>query len=177
MPLENQEAAHRKLEAANTSIYPGLKIESTEWISKDSLNRVHSTLILRVACAEMANRLIERGLIYKYSFKTVDLYEQTARIQQYIKCQGYGHFHANCTSQQRCAHCAQGHRSDTCAHKDKKHKEKWKCAVCGGNHKTFTILCTERREEWERVKFQLATKSRYHPITRSTQSRNTREMC
>ena len=68
----------------------------------------------------------ENGIISK-----VEGFKTTPLILQCFKCQGFGHKAPNCTKNEKCVVCGEGHSHKNCPNKEKR---KPKCANCRGFH-------------------------------------------
>ena len=55
------------------------------------------------------------GIIFK-----IEEFRITPSIQQFFKCQGFGHKAKNCTKKQKCVVCGEAHSHKNCSNKDKK---------------------------------------------------------
>ena len=144
----NAQATIKSLEKQNEQLHPGLQICRIAWTKRAvSEAKIHSSLIVEVATAETANRLIKEGLLQDYSHRICEYFDKNCRLKQCFHCQKYGHTGTACKNALRCAGCAQGHRSQAC----KAPADRRKCAVCGGNHPAWSHLCPVRKEEKERL--------------------------
>ena len=149
-----------KLEGMNTTFHPGLKIVSARWISKDSCNKDFSSMVLNVADANMANRLIQHGLLYEYQSRVVEYYEPASRIHQCFKCQGYGHMTYRCPNKQACGYCAGEHPTADCEIKEQQAHHR--CGACKGKHVAWHPECPARKSDWKRSKETLKNKPMLH---------------
>ena len=143
-----QEKGIAELEKQNDVLHPGLRINRIAWTKKAVIEaKTHSSLIIEVATAEMANRLIKEGLLQDYSHRVCEYFDKICRIKQCFNCQKYGHVGSACRNAMRCASCSMGHQSSSC----KAPLDQRKCAVCGGRHSAWSFDCPVRKEEKERL--------------------------
>ena len=97
-PRDAFEENTKLLKKENDRLHPGLKIADVRWMSKVEGKKDYSSLIVEVASAEHANRIIIEGVIYRYDLKLVEVYDRTIRVTQYFKYQRYrGHISRACT--------------------------------------------------------------------------------
>lgn len=70
------------------------------------------------------------------------------RLKQCFKCQVYGHLSMSCTSPKNiCGKCSSDtHLTRDCPLKGLEGKASWKCALCGGNHRTSHYSCPVRQK-------------------------------
>ena len=82
---------------------------------------------------KQAEALISGGLICQKTciICKVEEFRITPSIQQYFKCQGFGHKAKNCTKKQKCVVCGEAHSHKDCPNRNKKAP---KCANCRGPH-------------------------------------------
>lgn len=91
--------------------------------------------------------MIDGGVCHESDIKTTQFYDPRCRVQQCLKCQGYGRKTYGCKNSQRYAYCAQDHRSESCPHKQT--QSMWKCGACRDTHKAFDPQSHKRRIEKE----------------------------
>jgi hypothetical protein len=128
------------LQEQNQTLHPNLRISRAKWLKPQySAEQVHASLVLGLPSAEMADRVIQRGLVSSFTLHLVEYYSPSFRITQCFKCQGYGHIATNCRKGDTCGHCAQSHRSQDC-----EQKEQHKCANCGRRHPAWSGECKAR---------------------------------
>ena len=82
--------------------------------------------------AEQANVALQTGLIWDSEYKKIELYNRAYQIQKCFCCHRYGYISAQCSGQQKCDICAEGHRLEDCPFKD---LGKRKCVSCEGPHR------------------------------------------
>ena len=159
------------IEEASAKIHPGLKVDKTEWLTRDFDKKDYSSLIVWVTSAEVANRLIQWGITIESDIKTVQYYDRECRMKQCLKCQEYGHLTYACKNDQRCAHCAQDHRTETCPNTKK--EDHWKCGACKGKHRAFDPRCPKRQTEKQRIKNAERVRPVLHAVRAKTTGKST----
>lgn len=107
----------------------------------------YSSLILNIATSEIANELVQKGLVEAGEIKKVEKYEQSASVLQCFRCQGYGHMARGCTKSVKCAEYGQVH--DTREHQTKGQGANKACVACGQNghpawHSKYPVRLRER---------------------------------
>ncbi len=162
MPKDIEKEGARALTKANKGIHPEVTIEKVEWLTKESEQKRYASLVVRVASAEVANKLIDEGVCHEADIKTTQFYDPGCRVHQCLKCQGYGHKTYGCKNKQRCAYCALDHRSEHCSHKQA--RDMWKCGACRGTHRAFDPQCHKRQAEKERIKRATKHRPLYHAV-------------
>ena len=79
--LSDEERA-RLLQKENERLHPGLRIVRTSWLRNPAYNKNPATaIIIEVASATQANRLITEGIIMQCELKPTELYESGCRIK------------------------------------------------------------------------------------------------
>jgi hypothetical protein len=162
MPKDIEKEGAKTLTKFNKGIHPEVTIEKVEWLTKDSEQKRYASLVVRVASAEVANKLIDEGVCHEADIKTTQFYDPGCRVHQCLKCQGYGHKTYGCKNKQRCAYCALDHRSEHCSHKQA--RDMWKCGACRGTHRAFDPQCHKRQAEKERMKRATKQRPLYHAV-------------
>jgi len=162
MPKDIEKEGAKALTKANKGIHPEVTIEKVEWLTKDSEQKRYASLVVRVASAEVANKLIDEGVCHEADIKTTQFYDSGCRTHQCLKCQDYGHKTYGCRNKQRCAYCALDHRSEHCSHKQA--RDMWKCGACRGTHRAFDPQCHKRQAEKERIKRATKHRPLYHAV-------------
>jgi hypothetical protein len=84
---EASEAGARQIEEENAKRLPGLKIVSTRWLTRVENLKDYSSMIVEVASAEQANRMILEGLVYRMCLKMVEAFHPKGRVVQCFKSQ------------------------------------------------------------------------------------------
>ena len=79
---------------------------------------------IKIKCddAKQTEALISGGLVCQKTgiiFK-VEEFRTTPSIQQYFKCQGFGHKAPNCTKKPKCVVCGEAHSHKNCRNKEKR---------------------------------------------------------
>ncbi|KAG8798154.1 hypothetical protein FRC16_007825 [Serendipita sp. 398] len=136
------------------------QISGSRWVRKiDGLNKSKSSMILTVTDANLADRMIDKGLsILGSSCRVEKLWPDPV---QCFKCQRYGHQARACKEQEpTCARCAGKHPtgsklcarkcgSSTCADMRKCTHIVATCSNCGGTHRAMDKGCPERQKAEE----------------------------
>ncbi len=162
MPKDMEKEGAKALTKANKGIHSEVTIEKVEWLTKESEQRRYASLVVHVASAEVANKLIDEGVCHEADIKTTQFYDPGCRVHQCLKCQGYGHKSYGYKNKQRCAYCALDHRSEHCSHKQARNM--WKCGACRGTHRAFDPQCHKRQAEKERIKRATRHRPLYHAV-------------
>ena len=131
-------------------------------MTRNSESQKYASLVVWMRSPEVANQIIRQEIALESDIKTVERYNVETRIQQCYKCQDYGHNTYGCKNKQRCAYCAEDHRSAECP--NTKIEAKWRCGACNGKYKAFDVKYPKRRREKERVKQSARDKSPLHPV-------------
>jgi hypothetical protein len=136
----------------NLKRHPGLKILKTAWLNKITEDKRFSSLIVHVASAAQANRLITEGVLLRYELKTAERFDRRSRIIQCYKCQQYsGHTSHTCNGPERCGNCGQEHKTAACTIDTQAIPRR--CAACNGaNHPSWSPHCPARIKDAERAK-------------------------
>ena len=128
------------LQEQNQALHPGLRISRAKWMkTHHAEGRIHGSLVLGLPEAQMADRLIQRGVVSNFALHMAEYYSPSFRITQCYKCQGYGHIATNCRKSETCGHCSQPHRSQDCNRKDEV-----RCANCSKHHPAWSGECKAR---------------------------------
>jgi hypothetical protein len=89
--------AARDLESQNVSLYPGLCIKQLSWprgIQKSE--KLSLSLTIFLTSPEMANRVIEQGLVESREVKMVERFQTGCGLVQCFKCCVYRHIAKHC---------------------------------------------------------------------------------
>ena len=149
---EEKKEAMEKIVSENRTLHQGLKIGRISWQKKKyNEDKTHASLILDLATAEEANRIVEKGLVVDYDVHTAAIYCRSWEIKQCFKCQGYGHIATLCKKRETCGHCAGEHPTKECPN-----PEKPKCTNCGKNHPTWDSRCQVRIGQREKTRARRA---------------------
>ena len=130
---QNQATAIANLQNENKGLHEGLEILRVAWPKKViESNKLHSSLIIEVASEEMANRLINGGIIEFYGEHDCEYFEKGCRVLQYFNCFRFGHVARSCKNKPFCYKCGGTHTPDKC----EAQPERMCCASCkDGNYK------------------------------------------
>ena len=160
---EASEAGARQIEEENAKRLPGLKIVSTRWLTRVENLKDYSSMIIEVASAEQANRMILEGLVYRMCLKMVEAFHPKGRVVQCFNCQKYGHTSRICSATQKCGHCGGGHRTEECTRDPQAGGRR--CAACsGGDHVSWSTHCPAKLAEVQRAKQARRLGPRLFPI-------------
>jgi len=130
------------LQEQNQTLHPGLKIAKAKWIHRTyTKDKAHSTLILGLPTAQMADRVIQKGLTVNYTLHLGQYYSPEFRITQCFECCAYGHIASNCWKDEARGHCAMSHSTNLC-----KDKGTPKCANCNKPNAVWSNECTIREQ-------------------------------
>jgi hypothetical protein len=149
----DSEAQAKRFETDNQRLHPGLSIIRTRWLrNPERQSKAVTSMILEVASATQANRLITEGVIFQCELKTTELFEPSSRIRQCFKCQQYtGHTSLQCKNEVRCGYCGDKHASNECP--DKSKEPHISCAACNqGRHPSWSNKCPARLKELARAR-------------------------
>jgi hypothetical protein len=161
-PMAAWEEHAKRMQIENVRTHPGLEIVGMRWLGR-TIKKEHAPLLVEVATAEQANRLISEGLAMKYDLKIVERFDPRARITQCFKCQRYGHTSRHCMSKQKCGYCGGDHTTEGCA--DKSEAPRKSCAACsGGQHTSWSTACPMKLQDIQRAKTYRRTMSRLYPV-------------
>lgn len=101
-----------KLQEENQTLHNGLRITRLSWLNRGHApGKAHSSLIIGVATEQMANLIIQRGLVSSFALHLAEYYSPESRLTQCFKCQAYGHVAPVCRRTEACGHCAEKHNS------------------------------------------------------------------
>jgi hypothetical protein len=109
---------------------------------------------VKITVAERATRdkMLADGVLLRWDFHQqllqTESYILHERLKQCFKCQLYGHLSTTCVATNNiCGKCtSESHLTRDCPHKGPESKIYWKCALCGGNHRTSHFSCPERKK-------------------------------
>jgi hypothetical protein len=117
-PQGAEEKHARRIKKENEKFHLGLKILGMRWLGKVEGIKDYAPLIVKVSCAEQANRMIKKGVVIQYDLKLAETYDPKCKVTQCYKCQRYGHIGTACHNQQKYSHCGGKHRIDKCIKKE-----------------------------------------------------------
>lgn len=164
-----QEALIARLQEENKRLHPGLEIVRAAWPKNvvDS-GKSHSSLILEVATAAMANRLIDHGVIESYRELDCEYFAKEARTIQCFNCHKFGHPAKLCRNPIFCHKCGESHDPNTC----ETTPERMHCAECAKEgHKPWMRRCPKWKETKEKVRGILKNRPlKYREDTRGQQA-------
>ncbi|KAF4546954.1 Hypothetical protein D9617_87g078050 [Elsinoe fawcettii] len=130
-----------KVQEENQILHSGLRITRLSWLNRGHApGKTHSSLIVGVATEQMANGIIQRGLVSNFALHLAEYYSPESRLTQRFKCQAYGHVAPVCRGTEACGHCAGKHNSQDC-----NTKTQLKCANCGKEHAAWSHECNIRK--------------------------------
>lgn len=130
-----------KLQEENQALHDGLKITRLSWLNRGHApGKTHGSLIVGVATEQMANWIIQRGLVSSFAIHLAEYYSPDSRLTQCFKCQAYGHVAPVCRKAEACGYCARKHNTRDCVT-----QSQLKCANCGKKHTAWNHECSVRQ--------------------------------
>ena len=130
-----------KLQEENQALHNGLKITRVSWLNRrHAPGKTHASLIVGVATEQMANGIIQRGLVSNFALHLAEYYSPESRLTQCFKCQAYGHVAPVCRKVEAYGYCAGKHNTQECTT-----QTQLKCANCGKRHAAWNLECSIRR--------------------------------
>ena len=165
---QDQSAAIASLQEENKGLHEGLEILRVAWPKKvTESNKSHSSLIIEVASEEMANRLIDYGIIESYGEHDCEYFEKGCRVLQCFNCFKFGHVARSCKNKPFCHKCGGDHTPDTCITQP----ERMCCASCKeGNHKPWMMVCPRWKKEKEAASERFKNRPYRYPESRGSWS-------
>jgi hypothetical protein len=148
----------------NKPFIPTADIKYIRWLTKRTVNKTVSSVVIEFTKPEDANKIIDEGLVWQGEMCQSERYERGCRLKQCFQCQKYGHIGTQCKATKACGYCAQEHSSRDCPSKTDRDAPR-KCATCHGAHEAWSQQCPTRREELARTKAAYENRPRYHPVT------------
>ncbi|ERF71412.1 hypothetical protein EPUS_07441 [Endocarpon pusillum Z07020] len=161
--MKNQQGTIQRILADNFSVVPHAKITYVGWLTKESIKKRNSSIVIEFTQPEMANAIIYAGFLWEGLIYNCQLYDRSCRIKQCLRCYDYGHIGTQCSAPQKCGYCAGGHGSRDCSVKGSP-GFKPKCALCGGIHTAWNAACPARQKEMQRVEKAKQLRNHYWPI-------------
>ena len=157
----NQAAAKKSLQAQNERLHPGLEVINVAWPRKnvEELPKF-SSVIVEVASAEQADRILNEGLLEGLEIKKCERFAKELRSTQCFNCYGFGHLARACRSTAKCGRCGEGHQSHAC----KSTEEHLKCGNCGGPHTAWSKTCRKVQEARKASRTAIKRMSRWYPV-------------
>lgn len=99
-----------KLHEENQALHNGLKITRVSWLNRGHApGNTHASLIVGVATKEMANGIIQSGLVGNFALHLAEYYSPESRLTQCFKYQAYGHVAPVCRKVEACGYCTGKH--------------------------------------------------------------------
>ena len=139
--------AGKRIEAENAIIHPGMEIRHIKWLGRPDVVKRYGSVVIAVASAEQANRILDEGIVIGDQDCSTSYYERTAEKLQCYKCFGFGHRAGGCPRGDRCHKCGGEHKGEQCPRTDGAY-----CANCKSrDHKPWMRRCPEYRKEIERA--------------------------
>jgi len=84
--LKNIEKNNTKiLIKINNYIYLKVVIDKTKQLIRNIQIKKYALLVIRIINAKIANKLIDKKIYYKFDIKTMQFYDTSCKIQQYLK--------------------------------------------------------------------------------------------
>lgn len=140
--IKNQEQARRKIYSENAELHPDLEILRLAW-PKSAKGKAYSSLIIEIANATQANRILEEGIRFGQAECDTELFEKGCIIIMCYNCYGFGHISKVCRSQTTCHKCDGKH-----AHTECRRTMGDYCANCKTvGHKPWMAKCPEWQKE------------------------------
>ena len=160
--MNDQQGTIQRILADNFSVIPHAKITYVGWLTKGSIKKRNSSIVIEFTQPEMANAIIYAGFLWEGLIHNCQLYDRSCRIKQCLRCYDYSHIGTQCSAPQKCGHCAGGHESRDCPVKSSPGFTP-KCVLCGGNHTAWNAACPARQKEMQRVERAKQARSHYWP--------------
>lgn len=110
---KDQKAAIAKLQEENSKLHPGLEVIRMAW-PKSAKGKTYSSLIIEVATAAQANRILYEGIVIGYTECNAELFEKGCRMMQCFNCYGFGHVAKACRAAPSCHKCEGSHQHTEC---------------------------------------------------------------
>ncbi|KZZ89035.1 FAD binding domain protein [Ascosphaera apis ARSEF 7405] len=164
LPNNAQAANVEALYTANPRLRLQVQILRTWWRKRvERLGKKYSSILLDVATAEQANRLINDGLALDNQIHDVELFDSKCLLTRCFNCQGYNHTATNCRKPRACRLCGSAaHAEDSCRHTEK--PDRHKCVNCRGKHPAGHTDCPAHTAELKHVAAARASKSRFFAV-------------
>ena len=115
-----------------------------------------ASLIIEVGNPEVANRMIDEGIVTGAQMHSFTRYNPDCRKKQCFKCLQYGHKATKCSKEITCNKCSGQYLANECVNLA------LKCAVCQGPHGSFDKNCPLRIKEIDKIKAAQMATPRYH---------------
>ena len=156
----NNPEAPKNIEDQCKPLYSNVKFARIAWLRKDRMEgKTHSSLIIHLRSAAMANLVIEKGVLIDSEFHEALYYDTTQQITQCFNCQAYGHIGPHCGKPIKCGTCAGDHNTRSCTSEENR-----KCANCNKKHPAWSADCKMRIAAKQRAQFARAQAPLFHPV-------------
>ena len=116
-------------------MHPELHIFRVHW-PKVAHSKRRSSLIMELVDVRAVNRLVDEGFLGWTAMPYLQPIPSSTPSYPVLSTeyQHYKHIAKQCKAKVHCAHCVGAHFTKDC-----KTQQKWKCAVCKGNHKAWSL--------------------------------------
>ena len=104
-----------------------------------------SSIVIFFYSAEVADRVIRKGLYLNYHLFPAIRYTPQFKVTQCYKCRGFGHHAVRCRRKEACGRRSGEHSTVVCTETIEK------CIGCGGNHVAWHPECPRWQEEKRRI--------------------------
>ena len=142
-------------------------LQGTDKLSKTGQPKRDGSLVVSLATPEMADGVIQRGLIEAGIMKLAERFEPKGSLLQCHNCQEYGHMYKLCLNPTRCAVCSGKH--STRDHKEQAPETVEACAACNKNgHPSWSPTCPVRMKERHKATQKKANMAPLYGIQRET---------
>ena len=163
MDMDKLEENRDEILLENRPFIPRAEIKYIGWLTSNGPGKSASSVIIKFARPEDANKIIDEGLVWQGELCQCELYEKQYRLKQCFNCQNYGHIGTQCKATTACGYCAQEHNSRDCPSKAGRTGTR-RCATCQGEHEAWSQQCPARKDELTRKRATYATGPLYHPV-------------
>lgn len=163
-PNEAQEENKTLLMTQNPSAKGLGNIVKTTWRKRTlRLKKKHSSLLVDCDTPELANHLINSGIVLNDELHDTELFDSKCLITRCYKCQGYGHTAVHCRKPAACSVCSSSkHGHMQCKHTAKPNEHR--CANCGEGHAAGHQACAVHQMELRRVEAARAARPRLFAV-------------
>lgn len=121
----------------------------------------YSSLLVDVSTPELANHMIDTGLVVADELHEVELFDSRCLLTRCYKCQGYSHTAAHCNKTAVCSICSDTtHHHTGCPRGPIEHR----CVNCKGNHAAGSQSCPVHQRELRRVEEARMQRPRLFPV-------------
>jgi hypothetical protein len=161
----DQRVAARHIESQNASLHPGLCVKRSSWPrGVHTSGEKYSSLTVYLTTPEMANRVIEKGLVEGGEVKEAERFLTGLGLVQSFKCCAYGHIVKHCRVAPRCGHCSQSHETRSCTQKDISICPNCKGTTRGSGHKAWAEACFVRTKVRKEHQDRYNTRPYKYPV-------------